>query len=103
MIETKYKAASIGVYVFLTTITGTICDVIIGKLVEDYALNDVKILGYILAASASIPCLIATLCFYKSGLYYAEFKTKATEEKAAALIHADSLHVHWRKLSVDSL
>ena len=103
MIETKYKAVSIGVFLFFTTISGTICTVTLGALIDTYAEHDMKTLGYILAASASIPCLVAAFCFYMAGFHYAEFKSKATEEKAAALDHVESLKVDWRTLSTVSL
>ena len=103
VIATKYKAVSIGVFLFFTTISGTICTVTLGALIGKYAEDDMNTLGYILAASASIPCLIAAFCFYMAGFHYAEFKTKAAEEKAAALVRAESLQVDLRTLSVASL
>lgn len=77
VIDTKYKAVSIGVFLFGTTISGTICTIVLGALIGTYAKTDMRTLGYILAASASIPSLIAAFCFYMAGFHYAAFKTKA--------------------------
>lgn len=60
-------------------------------------------MGYILAASTAVPCLLAAICFYISGTYYVEFKKKLVAEKEAAMVVAEKEHIELRSESIAEL
>ena len=50
--------------------------------------------------NTSVPCFLASICFYKSGSPYAEFKTKQSEEKVEAEEIASEIQLNTRKESI---
>ncbi len=60
-------------------------------------------MGYILAGSTAIPCLLASLCFYKAGTYYIEIKTQIEKDKQVAFKTASISKIDLRSESIQEL
>jgi hypothetical protein len=75
VIDVKYKAVSVGVFFFATSITSACAAVVLGQLITAFNLNQDTIteLGYVLAFNTAVPCIIASFCFWKCGAPYEEF------------------------------
>ncbi len=81
-----YSLIAISVFLFTTTISGTIATVVIDQLVEAVdAYNHLERLGYIMVASTCIPYTLAIPCFYIAGKHYVEFKKCLAYCKSATL------------------
>ena len=74
VIDVKYKSVAIGVYLFGTTIAGTLGSFVVGELITLYAPEGGYTVGVIMAVNTSVPCLVAAFCFYMAGGHYSEFK-----------------------------
>jgi MFS family permease len=100
VIDVKYKGVAIGVFSFGTTISGTLAAVILGLVITAEDAEEQQGLGEILAISTAIPCFLASLCFYRAGTFYVEFKKSFEEEKVKAMSIAVSHHVELRSESI---
>lgn len=73
-------------FLFTTTISGTIATVVIDQLVQAVdAYTHLERLGYIMIASTCIPYIFAIPCFYIAGKHYVEFKKCLDYCKGATL------------------
>lgn len=79
VIDTKYKGVAIGVYLFCTTISGTVAAAVVGNLIS-HIVGDKEdpdnMEGKIIALNTMIPCLLAAICFYIAGFPYQKFKNE---------------------------
>lgn len=68
VVDTKYKAVSIGVFFWGTAMAQSLSCVVVGQLLNDYHLTDknVEKLGTIIFFNTALPCVLAAFCFYKS-------------------------------------
>jgi len=66
----------VSLYLFTTTVSGTIALLVIGKLRDQVGSENFAALSWILTLSTVIPSLLAAGCFYMSMKYYVDFKTK---------------------------
>ncbi|CDW91861.1 UNKNOWN [Stylonychia lemnae] len=75
VIDSSVKGVAISVFLFTTTISGTIATVVIDQLIDAFdAYNHLERLGYIMVANCCIPYITAIPCFYIAGKNYEEFK-----------------------------
>ena len=108
VIDVKYKGVALGVFQFGTTLSGTVAVSVLGLVITEEKVSDEnkngqKELGLTLAASTAIPCLLASVCFYKAGIYYAEFKQRQEADKRAALQIAEEEKIEMRSESIYKL
>jgi len=96
VIEVKYKAVSVGVFFFATAMSQTLSTIVVGNLVKSYKLDDpanINQLGFVLMLNTSVPCFLATFCFYLSGSHYEKQKRAIEDEKEEASIAASDANL----------
>ena len=74
-----------GVFLFSSTIAGTIAATVVGAIEGHYEDSDgnvpPEITGNIMAINTTVPSLLAAVCFYFSGIHYANYKQAVNAEK----------------------
>lgn len=76
VIDPQFKGVGIALFLFSTTVSGTIALLVIGKL-EDAVDGNIGALSWVLTLSTVIPCLLAAGCFFIAMGHYVEFKKDA--------------------------
>ena len=103
-IQVEFKGVAVGIFLFCTTIVGTIAVWFDAEMIKSLeATEDPIQIGKIVALSTTVPCLIAAFCFWKAGIYYAEVKTKQTKVKEEAIDKVSVYHIDMRADSISSL
>jgi len=88
--DVKYKAVSISVFFFAITMSGTFASIIVGTMIQDYDSN-ITDLSYIMVLNTALPCLLASICFFKAGTPYSKQKTEMEAAKESALDKASEM------------
>jgi hypothetical protein len=105
VIDTRYKAVSIGMFLFGTTISGTVASYLVGQLIQNFVPdNDTSnTLGVILAINTTVPCLLASFCFYMAGGHYVKFKEESLLEHDDVNKRTEDLQLDVARLNVAGL
>lgn len=73
--DTRFKGVSIGIFLFATTISGTVAVSFTAQMIKYFdAKDDPEKIGKIIGFSTTVPCFFAAICFYKAGVHYAKQK-----------------------------
>lgn len=83
MVPVEIKAIIIAIFFCSITLSGTLASILVGAWI-----GKVDNIGLLLMLNTAIPCLIATLCFYKSGKPYAKFLNEKYAEVEIAFSKA---------------
>lgn len=71
--DSRFKGVSIGIFLFATTISGTVAVSFTAQMIKHFdAKDDPEKIGKIIGFSTTVPCLFAAFCFYKAGIHYAK-------------------------------
>lgn len=70
--DVRYKGVAIGIFLFCTTISGTVAVTVDASLIKSLgAEKDPKKIGQIVALSTIVPTILAAIAFYFAGIHYA--------------------------------
>ena len=91
MVPVEFKGVSVGVFLFATTIAGTVAAAVVGAVAEQFDEQSQSYedrLGDIMAINTVVPCLFATFFFWMAGRRYAEIRREQVAENEDALVKA---------------
>lgn len=103
-IEVQFKGVAVGIFLFATTIAGTVAVWFDARMIKALEATDDPVqIGKMIALSTTVPCLLAAICFWRAGIYYAAVKTEQTKIVEAAIDKVSAYHVDMRTNSISSL
>lgn len=73
VIDPQFKGIGIALFLFSTTISGTIALLVIGKLEDYYGSENYDALSWVLTLSTVIPCILAAGSFFIAMGHYVDF------------------------------
>ena len=73
-IDAKYKGVAVACFLCATAMFGSLGIFVVGQLEKTMNIDTQEQKGKLIAANTAIPCLIASICFYISGIYYGRVK-----------------------------
>ena len=103
-IEVQYKGVAVGIFLFSTTIAGTVAVWFDARMIKAFSADDDPAqIGKIVAFSTTVPCVLAAFCFWRAGIQYAKVKTQQTQIVEEAIDKVSAYHVDMRTNSIASL
>ena len=103
-IDIKFKGVAVGIFLFATTIAGTIAVSFDAQLIKwlDGTEDPVQV-GKVVALSTTFPCLLAAYCFWNAGKHYAVFKEAQVKKVDDAIDKVSAYHIALETQSIASL
>ena len=79
-IDVRYKGVAMGVFLFATSLSGTAATLIVGVLDTDLHVKKQFGKGKVIWLNTALPCILAMVFFYISGIYYDRFRRNLAKE-----------------------
>ena len=79
-IDVRYKGVAMGVFLFATSLSGTAATLIVGVLDTDLHVKKQLGKGKVIWLNTALPCILAMVFFYISGIYYDRFRRNLAKE-----------------------
>ena len=79
-IDVRYKGVAMGVFLFATSLTGTAATLIVGVMDTKYHVKEQIGKGKVIWLNTALPCVLAMVFFYISGIYYDRFRRNLAKE-----------------------
>jgi len=101
VVDVRYKGVAIGVFLFATTLAGTLAATVIGEVVtatkdDPNDPDDPATIGVIMAISTGVPCIFATIFFYIAAQRYEEIRIEQEAKKEDAIVKASVYDVEFK-------
>ena len=102
--DVRFKGVAIGIFLFSTTIVGTIAVSVNAELIKVFGVTDnPEGIGKIVGFSTSVPCIFAAVCFWRAGIHYAKQKAEIDSLKEASLVKVVEYNVDLTNESITAL
>ena len=79
-IDVRYKGVAMGVFLFATSLTGTAATLVVGVMDTKYHVKEQIGKGKVIWLNTALPCVLAMVFFYISGIYYDRFRRNLAKE-----------------------